>query len=135
MEPERSGLALVRHPALAVDQVETVRPRRVGAFWPISKFIENRRNFDTQLAYAGAGDEGSLLFISRAGEDDLVLEVALHLPHVARMRLGDVHHQKLNLIPILLIELVESGHLPPEWRSGITAKHEHDRAPLCGQGR
>jgi hypothetical protein len=42
------------------------------------------------------------------------------------MRFRDVHHQKINLVSVLLVELIESGNLPPEWRSGVTAKNEND---------
>src|ERR1700733_16096698 len=34
---------------------------------------------------------------------------------------------------VLVVELVESGNLPPEWRSGIAAKDEHHRTPLRGE--
>jgi hypothetical protein len=41
------------------------------------------------------------------------------------MRFRDVDNQKSNLIPVLLGELVESGHLPPERRSCVTAEDQH----------
>jgi hypothetical protein len=49
------------------------------------------------------------------------------------VRFGDIHNQKVYLALVLLIELVESGDLPPEGRSRVAAKDENDRASLCGQ--
>jgi hypothetical protein len=41
------------------------------------------------------------------------------------MRFRDVHHQETDLVPILLVKLIESGNLPPEWRSSVAAEDEH----------
>src|ERR1044072_7946841 len=51
------------------------------------------------------------------------------------MRLGNVNDEELHLIPIVLVQLVEGGHLPPERWSGITAKNENHRLALRGEGR
>jgi len=51
------------------------------------------------------------------------------------MGLGDVNHQKSHLASILLVKLVEGGHLPPEGRSGVAAEDEHHRLALRGQRR
>jgi hypothetical protein len=50
------------------------------------------------------------------------------------MRLGDVDNQKRNLILVLLIQLVESGYLPPEGRSGVAAEDEHHGLALRVKG-
>jgi hypothetical protein len=47
----------------------------------------------------------------------------LHLPDIARMRFRDVHDQKSDFVLVLLVELIESGDLPPEGRSGVTAEN------------
>jgi hypothetical protein len=54
----------------------------------------------------------------------------LHLPDVAGMRFGDVDHQERDLLSVLLVELVESGNLPPEGRSSVAAEDEHNRLAL-----
>jgi len=69
----------------------------------------------------------------RAGEDYLVLDVALHLPDVAGMRFEDVDHQERDAISILIVELVEGGNLPPEGRSSVAAENEDNRL-LCREG-
>lgn len=50
------------------------------------------------------------------------------------MSLRYVDNQELNPVSILIVKLVESGNLPPEWRSGVTAEYQHNRMP-CGQSR
>jgi len=120
---------------MAVDQVKAVGPCSVGALGRVTEFVENRRNLDSKFADARAGNESALVFIARAGKNNFVFEVAFHLPDVARMGLGDVHHQEGYLASVLLIELVKGGHLPPEWRSGVTAEHQNNGASLRGQRR
>jgi hypothetical protein len=135
MESERARLALVDDPAAAINQVEAVGPGRVRALGGVAEFIEQRGNLDPQLAHARTRELGAFVFAARAGKDHFVFEVALHLPDVARMRLGDVDHLERDSIAILLVELVESGNLPPEGRSGIAAKDEHHGLGLRSQRR
>jgi hypothetical protein len=49
------------------------------------------------------------------------------------MGLGDIDDQESDFASILLVEFVESGNLPPEGRSGVTAKDQDYRLTLCGQ--
>ena len=130
VESEGTGLAFVRHAAGGVDQIKSIWPRRVCLLGGVAKFVEHGGNVDSQLAHTRAGDETAFVFTPRAGEDDVVLNIALHLPDIARMRLGDVDHQERDLLSVLLVELVESGNLPPEGRSSIAAKDEHHRLAL-----
>jgi hypothetical protein len=46
------------------------------------------------------------------------------------MRFGDIYDQEGDAISVLLIKLVEGGSLPPEGRSSVTSKHQHDRLSL-----
>jgi hypothetical protein len=43
------------------------------------------------------------------------------------MRLCDVDNQERDLLPVLIVELIERGNLPPERRSSIAAEKQHDR--------
>ncbi len=69
---------------------------------------------------------GAFVVVPGAGEDDLVLEIALGLPDVAGMRFDDVNNQEGDALAVLIIELVEGGNLPPEGRSSVAAEDEHD---------
>lgn len=133
VESEGTGLAFVRHAAGGVDQIKSIWPRRVCLLGGVAKFVEHGGNVDSQLAHTRAGDETAFVFTPRAGEDDVVLNIALHLPDIARMRLGDVDHQERDLLSVLLIELVEGRNLPPKRRSSVASKYEHHRLSLSGK--
>ena len=134
LKPKRSRLRLEDNPPALINQINPVRPSRVGLLGGVPELIQHCRELDSQLAHARSGDESALIFILGAGEDDLVFDIALHLPNVARMRLGDVHHQERNLALILIVELVEGGNLPPEGWSSVAAENHHHRL-LPGQSR
>lgn len=133
VEPEGPRLALVRHVAGGVDQVKAVRPCRVRLLRRVAEFIEHGRNIDSELADARTRDETALVFAPWTGEDDIVLNIALHLPDVAGVRLGNVNHQERDLISILLIKLIEGRNLPPKRRSSVASKYEHHRLTLRGK--
>jgi hypothetical protein len=129
-----TGLALVSHVSVLVNEVNAVRPAGVGLFGRIAEFVDHSRELDSQLAYAGSCNEGTLFFIPGTGKDNFVFDVALHLPHVARVRLGDVHHEKRDFVSVLIVELIEGRNLPPEWWSSITAENHDHRLPLVQGG-
>ena len=132
-EAERSGPAFVSYPTRSIDEIKAVRPCGVRTLGRVAKFVEHGGNLDSQLAHARSGHEPTFLFTVRTGEDDLVFDIALRLPDVGRVRLGDVDHEERNLAPVLLIELVEGRNLPPEGRSGVAPKNQHHRAILCAE--
>src|SRR5882762_5762312 len=119
---------------LLVNQIETVRPAGIGLFRPVAKHVEHRRNLDAELAYAGSCDVFAFLLVLRRRENDVVFNVALHLPDVAGMRLGDVDHQESDAAAVLLVEFIEGGNLPPEGRSSIAAENEDDVLGLVDLG-
>jgi hypothetical protein len=43
------------------------------------------------------------------------------------MGLQNVHDQKSDSRPVLIVKLIESGNLPPEWWSGVAAEHQNHR--------
>ena len=135
VEAEWPWPALVGHPAGGVNQVEAVWPSGVGPFSRIPELIEHGTRLDSELANTCSGDESSIFFTLRTGEDHAVLDVALHLPDVVGVGFGDVDDDKLNLTAILVVKLVQGRNLPPERRSGVAPKDQHDGPALRGQGR
>ena len=133
VEPEGPRFALVRHVAGGVDQVKSVRPCRVCLLRGVAEFIEHGRNIDSELADAGARDETAFVFAPWTREDDIVFNIALHLPNIARVRLGNVNHQERDLLSVLLIELVEGGNLPPKRRSSVASEYQDNRLSLSGK--
>ena len=125
LESKRAGLAFIDDAALVVDQVDAIGPSRIGALGGIAELVEDRGKFDSKLAYAGAGDQSALLFVFWAGEDNSVLNVALHLPDIAGMSLENIDDEKCNSIAVLIEKLVEGGNLPPKGRSSVTAEDKH----------
>lgn len=133
VEAEGPWFALVRHVAAGVDQVKSVWPSRVRLFRGVAEFIEHGRNIDSKLANAGSRDEIAFFFAPWAREDDIVLNIALHLPNVAGVCLGDVNHQERDLIFVLLVELIEGRNLPPKRRSSVTSEYQDDWLSLGGK--
>jgi hypothetical protein len=133
VEAEGTRLALVRHVAGRVDQVKSVWPCRIRLLGGVAEFIEHGRNIDSELTDAGARDETAFVFAPWTREDDIVFNIALHLPNVARMRLGDVNHQERDLLSILLVEFVEGRNLPPKRRSSVTSEYQDDWLSLSGK--
>ena len=127
LEPKRSGLALINHAVVSVDQVDALRPSGVSALGLVVESIDHRRKLDAQLPYASSRDLAAFLIVFRACKKNLVLQVALRLPDVGGMRLCDVDNQERDLLPVLIVELIERGNLPPERRSSIAAEKQHDR--------
>jgi len=134
-EAEGSGPAFIGHTARGINQVEAIWPCRVRALGRVAKFVENRGNFNSQLAHARSGHERAFFFTARTGEEDLFLHIALRLPDVGGMRFGDVDHEECDATSIFLIELVEGRNLPPEGRSGVASKYEYDWLLLGCEGR
>jgi len=116
---------------MPVDQVNAIRPAGVGSFRAVAEFVEHGGKLDPKLAHAGAGNECPVLFVLRAGEYDLVVNVALHLPNIAGMRLQNVDDEEGHLAAVLIVKSVESGNLPPEGRSRVAAEDEHHGLAGC----
>ena len=112
---------------MAVDEINAIRPSRVVPFGRITKLVNNRGKFYGQPAHADPGHRRTFFVAFRAGENNLISNIALHLPNIAGVRLRNVYYEESHPVPILLIKFVECGNLPPERRSSITAKNQHNR--------
>jgi len=127
LETKWSRWAFIGDAAAHVDQINSVGPACVSSFRRIAEFVEDRGKLNREFSHASSGHKSALLFTFRTTENNLIFDIALHLPDVTGMRFGDVNHQESHAFPVLLIKLVESGSLPPEWRSGVASKHKHNR--------
>ncbi len=79
-----------------------------------------------QVANAGTGHLLPLRLGGWITKQHLIVDVALHLPDVGRMRLGDVDDVESNTVLILLVKLVERGNLPAKWRSSVAAENQRN---------
>jgi len=109
-----------------VDQVNAVGPAGISLFGGVAKLVEHSRKFYPKFSHASSGDECSILFGFRAGKNNAVFDVALHLPDIAGVRFGNVNHLEADAIAILLVKFIQGGNLPPERRSSVAAKYQHD---------
>src|ERR1700691_3702599 len=77
-----------------------------------------------QVAHAGVRYGGALIGAARAGDHNVLLEVRLHLPDVAGVRLLNVHDVEGGPILVLFVELVERGNLPAKGWSSVAAEDQ-----------
>src|SRR5919201_5148433 len=98
MKAKWPGTALVDDLAIHIDQVNAIRPAGVGTLDGVVESVYHRRKLYPQLAHAAASKRTSLFFALGAREHHVLADVALHLPHVARMRLHNVHDEKADAI-------------------------------------
>ena len=82
---------------------------------------------NVEMAHAGLSHAAALFKCDGVCDDDLVADIGCGLPRIARVRLLDVNYEESNSVLILLIETVERGNLPAEWRSRIAAENEDHR--------
>src|SRR5579875_3306542 len=124
VEAEGSRFRFEANASVATDQIEAVGPAGVLGFHAILNGIEQRGNRDVELSHARGRDTGALFIGSRISKEHVLFDIALHLPDIGRMRLGDIDDVESGAILVLLVELVERGNLPAKWRSGVTAEDE-----------
>src|SRR5215472_1469040 len=127
MEAEGAGLTFVDDAAVAPDQIQAVRPAGVGFLYAIVDAVDQRGETNAQFPDTTLCHAGALALAARIPEQHALADVALHLPEVGRVRLADIYGVKRDLIAKLVIQLVERGNLPAEWRSSIAAENQHNR--------
>jgi hypothetical protein len=133
-EAEWTGPSLVRHPPFAINHIQPVGPARVVPFRGVVEAIHDGRKMNPQFHHAQLSHLAALVNIFRARENDVIIQIVWVLPHVAGMCFAYVHHVERRLILILFVQLVQSGNLPPERRSGVAAENQHHRF-LAAHGR
>jgi hypothetical protein len=126
MKSERAWTAFISYAPLFINQINAIGPAGVSLFRSVVETIDERGKFDAKLPHAHARHLFALANVLWTGEDDFIANVALHLPNIAGMRFEDIDGVKLDLLPIVVVELVESGDLPPKWWSGVAAEDQYN---------
>jgi hypothetical protein len=126
MEPKRARSGLVAHSSVSINQVEPVGPACIGSLRRIVKRIDYGGEFDPQFHHAELADLAAFVEALRARKHDVVVEIVGVLPHITGVRFEYVHHVERDAGSVFLVKLIESGNLPPERRSRVTAKNQHD---------
>jgi len=135
MKSKWAGTTLVNYATIFVDQINSVRPTSVSLLCSVVETIDKRREFNAKLAHTHTCNFCAFSKALRTGEDDSVANIALHLPYIAGMRLLDVHGIKLQMLAVLVVKLIQSGNLPPKWRSRVTPEDEHDGLLIAKRGQ
>jgi hypothetical protein len=134
VKAERAGSAFVDDLAGAVDQVEAVGPGGVLALDGVIDAIDERGEANAEGPHTAIGDVKALGVRLRIAEDDVVADVAAHLPDVARVGFFDIHGEEGDTVAIFVVKPIERGNLPAEGRSRVTAEDEDDGA-IATEGR
>ena len=126
VETKRPGLAFVYNMAAAIDQIDPVRPCSVCMLRRVAEFVQHRRHLNAQLPDTRCRHDAALVFTLWARKHDILSDIAMHLPNVARVRFRDVDDKECDFFSVLLIQPVKGRNLPPKRRSGITSKNQND---------
>ena len=106
LKSKRPRSALIGNAAFGVDQVDAIRPAGICHFDMVVEAIDEGWEFDAQPANTRSGYGGAFLLVARAAKEDVVPNVALHLPHVGRMGFKDVDRVEIDLALVLLRKLI-----------------------------
>lgn len=86
MEAERPSLTLVGDAAIAIDEVQAIGPACIGLLGSVVDVIDHGGELDAEFTDTASGDVFALLHGFRRGEQNVVADVALHLPDIGRVR-------------------------------------------------
>jgi hypothetical protein len=135
VESEGAWLCLQYDSAVSINEINPIRPARVGTFDGIVHVIDNGRNLDPKLPHTTGSDPAAFVEALWRSKDHFVTDVTGHLPNVAGVSFLNIDNVKGNPVFVLFVELVERGNLPAKRRSGITAEDEHDGAITAKAGQ
>jgi hypothetical protein len=102
MKSKWARLALVSNATVGPNKVQSIRPPGVSDFCMVVESIDQGRELDAKFSNACTGYQSTLLLVARAVEQNLVADIALHLPNVSRMRFQDVDGIEIDLAFVLL---------------------------------
>ena len=125
IKPEGAWTTLVNYAATFINQINPIGPAGISLFCRVVETIDERGKFDAKLPHAHARKLFALANVLWTSEDDLIANVALHLPNIAGMRFQNIDGVKLHTLTIVVVELIERGNLPPKWRSRVAAENQY----------
>jgi len=130
MKSKWARFALVSDASVGLDKVQSIWPSGVRNFCMVVESIDQGREPDAKFSNAGSGYHGAFLFVAWTTEQNLIAQIALHLPDIRRMRFKDIDRIEIDLAFVLLRQLIHGGNLPPKGRSSVAAEDE-DNGPFC----
>ena len=103
MEAEGAGRALVNEASIAINEEETIGPSGVSLFGDVIETVDHCGELDSEFAHTAIGKVHAIVKAARAGKDDVVLNIALHLPNVAWVSFQYVHRIERDFVSVLLV--------------------------------
>jgi hypothetical protein len=125
---ERPNSSAIRDPALLINNIDTLRPRRVGVIRDVVHIVHAEGHWKMKTLDEIVGDGHALLGGVRLRVTNILIHVRLHLPFIERMRFADVHGEKIGAILVVVIQSDEVAYLAAKRRSGVAAEYENQRA-------
>ncbi len=128
---ERPVAAFVGDTSAFVNNVEPLRPGRVGVVRSIVHFIDTEGQREFEALSEIVGDRNALGKRLRLNVADIVFIffVRRHSPFVDGMRFANVDRQKIDMVFVIVIDLRDNAQLAPEGWSSKAAKNQHQRSP------
>ena len=123
-ESEWTWRGFICDAAIAIDDVQTIRPTGVISFGEVIEGIDDSGEVNSEFDDAELPHFAAFFVVHRLGENYVVVKIVGVLPHVAGVRFANINGIKRDAIFILFVKLIESGNLPPEWWSGVTSENE-----------
>lgn len=116
--------------SLLINNVDALRPRRIGMVGDVMHIIDAKRNREVETLNEIISDGYALFGGVRLRVTHTLIHVRLHLPFIKRMRFANVDGQEIRPILVIIVKSDEVTYLAPERWSGIAAKHQNQR-PLA----
>jgi len=113
-----------------IDKIESIREGGIGVVYGIAHLIQSHGKPEVQIQKTGFGGFRAVCFSSGLIEYDVLFQVLRYLPAITRVGLLDVYAEKLNLVPVFFIDLVQATCLKTKGRSGIGTKDQGNRFAL-----
>jgi hypothetical protein len=125
---ERSDSAAISDLPLLINNVDALRPRRIGVVRDVMHIVDAEGDWKMETLDEIVGDGNALLGGVRLCVTNILIHVRLHLPFIERMRFADVHRKKIRAILVVVIQSDEVAYLAAKWRSRVAAEHQNQRA-------
>ena len=125
---ERPDSSAIHDLPLLVDDVNPLRPRRIGVIGDVVHIVYREGHREMESLDEIVGDSHALLGGMRLRVAHALIHIRFHLPLIQRVRFTNVNREKIRAILVIVVEIDEVAYLAPKRRSGIAAEYQHQRA-------
>lgn len=108
-----------------INDVQPLRPSGVRVVGGIAHVVDSEGQWKFEARGEILGDRHPLLERFGLRVTYVILHVGFHLPFVDRMRLANVHGQKIRFVFVVVVNLNDVAHLAAERGSSKATEHQH----------